>query len=170
MVDHKEFFAEMSVAYLCKGYKHTNDAGWASMEDASPPLIHPIVADRVMRWNRTNDAQSHNLSHTHEQRNAGQQPQPKQQPYQRQHKVRAATKTRLVDQEFQESALVRGCRDIHHCNKFFPFTRHQLQAHDKESHDAIRRIWMDVSKWNDNEEACFNIARGLNHWIWKLNL
>jgi len=47
MVNKKEFFAEISVAFLCKGYRDLNRADPTVMEACSPPLLHPEVTERV---------------------------------------------------------------------------------------------------------------------------
>lgn len=46
MVDHKEFFAEMSVTYWSKGYRHLDRADASRMESCSPPLMEPNVRQR----------------------------------------------------------------------------------------------------------------------------
>ena len=47
MVDAKEFFAELSVAYFCKAYRSLDHANSFRMEACSPPLLHPDVVSRV---------------------------------------------------------------------------------------------------------------------------
>jgi hypothetical protein len=36
-----------------------------------------------------------------------------------------------------------------HCNKFYPFTRHQLAAFDAEAFALLQELWKSVESWND---------------------
>jgi len=47
MVDPKEFFAELSVAYFCKSYRALDKADPNTMEACSPPLLHPDATKRI---------------------------------------------------------------------------------------------------------------------------
>ena len=47
MVDPKEFFAELSVAYFSNAYRSLDRADPKIMEACSPPLLHPVVAKRI---------------------------------------------------------------------------------------------------------------------------
>ena len=47
MVDPKEFFAEVSVAYFCTWYRSLDKKNPNIMEACSPPLIHPDATERV---------------------------------------------------------------------------------------------------------------------------
>ena len=48
MVDHKEFFAEMSVTWWSRGYRDLDQPSDArSMECCSPPIMEPIVRGRL---------------------------------------------------------------------------------------------------------------------------
>lgn len=47
MVDPKEFFAELSVAYFCTSYKSLDKQDPTIMEACSPPLLHPDATKRV---------------------------------------------------------------------------------------------------------------------------
>jgi hypothetical protein len=37
-----------------------------------------------------------------------------------------------------------------HCNKFYPFTRHQLAAFDAEAFALLQELWKSVESWNGN--------------------
>uniref|UniRef100_A0A7S3KWZ5 Uncharacterized protein n=1 Tax=Amphora coffeiformis TaxID=265554 RepID=A0A7S3KWZ5_9STRA len=50
MVDHKEFFAEISVTYLAQGYKHLDRADTSQLETCSPPIMEPIVRQRLRNY------------------------------------------------------------------------------------------------------------------------
>lgn len=47
MVDPKEFFAELSVAYFCDSYRSLDNADPTVMEACSPPLLHPVATERI---------------------------------------------------------------------------------------------------------------------------
>eukprot|EP00532_Pseudo-nitzschia_australis_P018205 CAMPEP_0168312080 /NCGR_PEP_ID=MMETSP0142_2-20121227/67712_1 /TAXON_ID=44445 /ORGANISM="Pseudo-nitzschia australis, Strain 10249 10 AB" /LENGTH=581 /DNA_ID=CAMNT_0008265027 /DNA_START=250 /DNA_END=1993 /DNA_ORIENTATION=+ len=72
MVDKKEFFAEISVAFLCNGYHALDKADSAVMEACSPPLLHPDVTERVRvlavveRRRRRQHEEQHEHAHAHE--------------------------------------------------------------------------------------------------------
>jgi len=47
MVDAKEFFAELSVAFFCTKYRSLDKADPNTMEACSPPLLHPDATKRI---------------------------------------------------------------------------------------------------------------------------
>lgn len=51
MVDMKEFFAEVSVAFLSIGYQHLDDANPCRILECSPPIIEPTVVQRIQQAN-----------------------------------------------------------------------------------------------------------------------
>ena len=52
MVDHKEFFAELSVTYWSKGYRELDQpTNTQDMEACSPPIQEPIVRKRLLLRN-----------------------------------------------------------------------------------------------------------------------
>lgn len=50
MVDHKEFFAEMSVTFWARGYKQLDRADTRQLETCSPPLVEPLVRQRFRNY------------------------------------------------------------------------------------------------------------------------
>ena len=48
-INHKEFFAEMSVAYLAYSYQHVDGVGSTDMAKCSPPFISPEVIWRIQQ-------------------------------------------------------------------------------------------------------------------------
>ena len=48
MVDHKEFFAEMSVTYWSRGYQEMDGAPCEKMEECCPPITEPTVLARIV--------------------------------------------------------------------------------------------------------------------------
>jgi hypothetical protein len=53
MVDHREFFAEMSVAYWCREYNELDGEAHYKMERASPPICAPSVQLNITSHRQT---------------------------------------------------------------------------------------------------------------------
>ena len=138
MVDHKEFFAEMSVTYLSHGYRPLDKEEKMLMESCCPPLLQPSVTDRVLNQRGIIDEPTMD-----EQRCWWWLP-PQRTP-----------KIRLVDPVFQETALARSCKDVVHCNKFYPFTKGQLRYHDPATYKAMHSLWREITRWNDEDDGSF---------------
>lgn len=150
MVDFKEFFAEMSVTFLCDGYHELDTANTSIMEECCPPLIEPNVTKQVLRKNRIEDN-----------------------PYKSTGNgalwsviplwgTQSVPRIRIVDPLWQEAAIGRGCRDVMHCNKFYPFTRGQLRHYDPVLFSALRDLWNEINMYDDPETeqpCCLKIAR-----------
>jgi hypothetical protein len=152
MVDKKEFFAEMSVAFLCHGYTHLNKKDCNVMDECCPPLLHPVVTERVLKlrgiqdnpfehdYSENNDMTSCWLSWLRGTR-------------------RPIPKVRMADPIFAEAAISRCCVNVDHCNKFYPFTRGQLQYYDPELFRGICNVWREISMWEDPQcrriRTCF---------------
>lgn len=149
MVDKKEFFAEISVAFLCHGYTHLNKKDCNNMEECCPPLLHPTVMERVLTMHGLVE---HSLeddcnNHCSDVQSCGwslpwgilrRRPQPK---------------IRMVDPIFAEAATSRCCINVDHCNKFYPFTRGQLQHYDRDVFRGIRDVWKEISMWEDPKNS-----------------
>jgi hypothetical protein len=143
MVDKKEFFAEISVAFLCRGYTALNQKDCNIMEECCPPLLHPVVTERVMK---AHGIQDNPLENDYSENNdmtsscwwsllrGTRRPKPK---------------VRMVDPIFAEAAISRCCVNVDHCNKFYPFTRGQLQYYDPEVFQGIFNVWREISMWED---------------------
>jgi hypothetical protein len=144
MVDKKEFFAEMSVAFLCDGYHSLSKADHNIMEDCSPPLLHPVVTERVMiQHGITENPLDNDGSDLH----------PTSCWTLFRGIRRAKPKVRMVDPIFSEAAMSRCCVNVQHCNKFYPFTRGQLRYYDPELLCGIRALWREISMWDDPRKA-----------------
>jgi hypothetical protein len=158
MVDFKEFFAEMSVTYLSNGYHDLDRANKAVMENCCPPLLEPIVTKRILRKHdfehkpyrdESNDTCSFWSSLFRKDRSPfllsrGSVPE-----------------LRMIDPIWQEAAIGRGCRDIIHSNKFYPFTRGQLKHHDPTLYIAMCNLWNEIAMYDDPEEelsCCLKLA------------
>jgi len=133
-VNHKEFFAEISVAFLCDHY-HYLDRQSKTMAYSSPPLLLPTLIQAMQKKNLDyhqsptykacqywNDNQSH-------------------------HK----------NSSLSQWLMNRNVPSLPHCNKFFPFTRGQLQQFDPPLMKAFEELWEFISDWEDesNEPNCF---------------
>jgi len=148
MVDRKEFFAEISVAYLCNGYKSLNKADPNIIEECSPPLLHPAVMERVMEHHGIKDNPLDNVDNLRSPS-----------CWSLFRGIRRATpKVRIVDPIFAEAARSRCCVNVEHCNKFYPFTRGQLRFYDPELFRGIQNVWREISMWDDplqsNRSCC----------------
>lgn len=58
IINHKEFFAEISVAYLADFYHEVDGAGTTVMSKCSPPFISPTVIERIQQQTLQNAQQS----------------------------------------------------------------------------------------------------------------
>lgn len=154
MVDLKEFFAEMSVTYLSNGYTDLDKSNKFVMEDCCPPLLEPVVTKRVSRKHGLEDNPYHDESSDD-----------KCSFLSILRRRKAVPKLRMLDPIWQEAAIGRGCRDITHCNKFYPFTRGQLKYHDPALYIAMRNLWNEIAMYDDPEEesssCCLRLAKFL---------
>lgn len=49
IINHKEFFAEISVAYLADCYHEVDGAGFTNMAKCSPPFVSSAVVERIQQ-------------------------------------------------------------------------------------------------------------------------
>lgn len=49
IINHKEFFAEISVSYLADSYHDFDGAGTTIMAKCSPPFVSPAVIERIQQ-------------------------------------------------------------------------------------------------------------------------
>jgi len=108
IINEKEFFAEISVAYLCNGYQELDLVVTGPMSICSPPFI-----DQTMSSERSDIS------------GAG------------------CSWSSLLQILNRSSALTS------HCNKFFPFTRGQLEHYDLDTFLIFQKLWFDISEWDD---------------------
>jgi hypothetical protein len=165
MVNHKEFFAEMSVTYLSDSYHVLDETDGESIEISSPPLLAPSVLERLKNeCRRPEYFESCRSSKEIEL-------------------YRCASSMRSVEQEqqimksipsfisklmwflFRKPNISIRMQTFRHCNKFYPFTRGQLRHHDPVLYEAFHNIWKDIADWDDpaGRIGCGNIAC----WGWK---
>jgi len=170
MVDKKEFFAEISVAFLCNGYHALNKANPNDMKDCSPPLLNPDVTERVLAQLQYNTKtktktvpttgncyyQNNNDSKTDDEDSLScflpiinQLVKKMSIVLRRQQRATHNNHLRMVDPVFQEDAMSRNCIQNYHCNKFYPFTRGQLKYYDPDLFCDIRNLWKEISMGED---------------------
>lgn len=159
MVDKKEFFAEMSVAFLSNGYHALDRADCSVMECCNPPLLHPTVTDRVLQQHGISNSGGGATDQRYIEVSAG--PSCWTSPWGA-FRPHSKPKVRMVDPVFQEAAMSRNCINVPHCNKFYPFTRGQLQHYDKDLFRGVQALWREISMWDDpkaNSRSCLCAPR-----------
>jgi hypothetical protein len=130
LVDHKEFFAEMSVTFHATGYQHLATRSAVDLLSCCPPLMERNVIERVTRLGLGFPI----------------------------HTCVPQKAMHINSTTDWSSFLVRPIQDWcdqmlfipSHCNKFFPFTRGQLESFDTDAFLNIRRIWQQIEQWNDS--------------------
>ena len=156
----KEFFAEMSVAFLSRAYHSLNEKNKFVMEDCSPPLIEPNTTDRVLSAAAiaTKETEDGTVNDS-DQRVCWF-------PYHDSQQQSFRQKNRLVDPLFQEAAIHRNCLDVQHCNKFYPFTQGQLKYHDESVFVSMKGLWQEIALWDDpyDDRVCFKSMK----WFWNM--
>mmetsp|Transcript_15849 Transcript_15849/g.18416 ORF Transcript_15849/g.18416 Transcript_15849/m.18416 type:complete len:341 (+) Transcript_15849:91-1113(+) len=121
-INYKEFFAEVSVAYLSCGYENLNNVNASmSMNALSPPIISPEVLKR----------RSQSTSNTNESKAIEEDKQ-------------SCLKLVFQINEFFGWSPHKKC-----CNKFFPFTRIQLKLYDPDTFYNIERLWGEIMQWEE---------------------
>ena len=196
MVDKKEFFAEISVAFLCNGYHAMDKADPNDMNDCNPPLLHPDVTERVLaaqhEYKTNNNAKTtvptsndyhyyHHVENKHHGTNDSNDSKTEGDEktlsvccraplpiihqlvrkvsfalQQRRHDTNTNgynNQLRMVDAVFQEDAISMNCINTYHCNKFYPFTRGQLQYYDPDLFDGIQNIWREIARLGDTSAS-----------------
>jgi len=160
MVDHKEFFAELSVAYLSDTYQHLEKGDSSMMESCSPPYLEHNVVKRI---------KERKLQMTIPEAKGSVRGIPNRQ-------LSHYSTNVDDDEDGRESAvsiknpflqflhcLFKLCRPasnktnplkrIHPpCNKFYPFTRGQLRGHDAQTYDVVRELWREIELWEDPKD------------------
>jgi hypothetical protein len=133
MVDYKEFFAEMSVAYWSQGYCDLSESNSKCMEVCSPPLLEPRVCDRVTERAQqcSDDKYERLLRLTRIEEYMGSDPS--------KFNVMFSSCFCPADKNVMLS----------HCNKFYPFTSGQLQYHDPDTYCMISMLWNEIAMWED---------------------
>lgn len=129
-INHKEFFTELSVAFLSYGYQHLDvaqDSKSMSMYVLSPPFQAPDVLDRQKGQNPMN------------------------------HEKNSKPFLHVLFQLMKNSIWINSQG---HCNKFYPFTNRQLKSFDYDTYVRMTEIWDEIKNWKDPlaTEPCWKIA------------
>ncbi|KAL7508213.1 hypothetical protein ACHAWX_000717 [Stephanocyclus meneghinianus] len=134
-VNHKEFFAEISVTYLADFYHEVVGAGSLEMAKCSPPFVSSTVIERIeneltrTRKEKMTDSQRGNSGNINMRRNI--------------------CKYQIVEDTN---------RLLPHCNKFFPFTKGQLRLYDPRVYKCFEKLWELIEGWEDQDrrrcESC----------------
>ena len=128
-INHKEFFAELSVAFLAKGYQYLDVIDGNCMDD------HQIIMD----MNKLSP--SFQSSEILERRQVA--------FLQQQNGEENQSKNALFMNFYSFVEKIIGNQERHHCNKFFPFTKRQLEAYDLETYQRLTEIWSFIRHWED---------------------
>jgi hypothetical protein len=192
-INHKEFFAEISVAFLSRGY--------------DPPMVD-CFGRRGKKWKRTEEGRKHDDKCDN---NAGcckdgnrlfncndmQQFSPPfmslevlarggalgyfQNHHYHHNHPQYVNNNNCHDDDCWMQGIVRifkgNSRSRGHCNKFFPFTHAQLKYHDPATFEVFQYLWNEViAQWYDPLEQhdkkkhfmehCSIGCWMLNHWYW----
>lgn len=125
-INHKEFFAELSVAYMSVGYTSldgeeghtssavTTDRCFRTMDSCSPPPMNSVPLED---W-QSPERQCWNVV------------------------------LRLCHDRNDHRRLPP------HCNKFFPFTESQLRRYDPTTWSNLRYLWDEIGRWKDPDRNC----------------
>eukprot|EP00566_Odontella_aurita_P009157 CAMPEP_0113582520 /NCGR_PEP_ID=MMETSP0015_2-20120614/31965_1 /TAXON_ID=2838 /ORGANISM="Odontella" /LENGTH=511 /DNA_ID=CAMNT_0000487211 /DNA_START=30 /DNA_END=1562 /DNA_ORIENTATION=- /assembly_acc=CAM_ASM_000160 len=167
MVNHKEFFAEMSVTYFADGYTVLDRATPASIEPCYPPLMSPAVIERMKKkaeaQKRISLLESTTVS-------------PKSICLRSLSSACCDDESDVNDtynepQQFVGRLFGRGTGNLFsklfsgkvktllHCNKFFPFTRGQLSMYDNDLMSGMSRLWKLIEDWDDYDCDSGNCSR-----------
>lgn len=150
MVNHKEFFSEMSVTYLSNGYRELDEGDRKRMDSCSPPLMAPGVVQR-MRSNQyrvlpidgvafPSDESRHPLVQS--ERSFDEEVT----------KVQSHNPITGVLKLFSRRNSGPTKSRVTHCNKFYPFTKGQLKKHDPELYAVFENLWKQIASWQDEED------------------
>lgn len=121
-INFKEFFAEISVAYLCKGYTHLDRVSMdKGMEACSPPFMDTKISQRICQ-------KSLNFEE----------------------KTFLTTQGNLnyIMKWFHQFYFLNH-RQVDPCNKFYPFTYGQLKHFDAHTFHIFDDLWNKISSWKD---------------------
>ena len=126
-INHKEFFAEMSVAFLCNGYKNLDHIR-GPIEKCSPIFMDQTVLERY------NDKTDKRLSSSD---------------------VTGPRNNKIIG--FISSLLPSKAHP--HCNKFYPFTRGQIESYDPKLAADLSTIWTIIENWIDLDDTSCKLLK-----------
>lgn len=127
MVNHKEFFAEMSVSFLADAYEELNECCRDRLNECSPPLLAPHVVERVCARTRYY-------------------------PVSTEFSIQRSWTTTTTESWFRFLARKSSKPPSMHCNKFYPFTKGQLRHLDPILYATMVHLWVEIANWVDDED------------------
>lgn len=134
-VNHKEFFAEISVTYLADFYHEVDGAGSLEMAKCSPPFVSSTVIERI----------ENELTRTRKE---------KMTDSQKEYSGNINMRGNICKYQIVEDTN----RLLPHCNKFFPFTKGQLRLYDPRVYKCFEKLWELIEGWEDQDrrrcESC----------------
>mmetsp|Transcript_24745 Transcript_24745/g.36958 ORF Transcript_24745/g.36958 Transcript_24745/m.36958 type:complete len:381 (-) Transcript_24745:1256-2398(-) len=126
-INHKEFFAELSVAYLSCGYGYLDtieNSGSNTIDTLSPPFQAPEILHRRPCGDLT---ETFIINEKHQRQN-------------------------ILSRDFHKklrNVLSAFTEKGSHCNKFYPFTKKQLKSYDHATYVHLTELWSIVESWTD---------------------
>ena len=152
LVNHKEFFAEISVAFLCKAYEIIDDESrqidHSSILYVTPPIVSPLVLVAVQK--KYGRIASMHLQLPDSPYSSDEEEERDRENVNSLCGVSKYFRPCFVDDN-KASVYTKG--SISFCNKFFPFTCKQLQQHDSQLYQDVLSLWNDICIWVDDNEA-----------------
>jgi hypothetical protein len=151
LVDHKEFFAELSVTFWSRGYVELDAADHDDILACSPPLLDEAVQrERVMAQR----VRGHNG-------NGSTTP--------------CTPLLAAPDHAAVAAVAARTTVTTTHCNKFYPFTSGQFRHCDPAMYEEFAALWQMIADWTDpfltttstarrNDESCCCCPRAILFW------
>lgn len=148
-INHKEFFSELSVAFLSRGYdkglkRRKRERCKLQLQQHGHGCEHGVNGNgNIVYVNRNGDMELCSppfvASDVLERRKAmGYDDQ-------RQFQSLEALSWMQNIQNF----LTGGVNGHGHCNKFYPFTHDQLKEYDPASFKAFQQLWSEIADWED---------------------
>ena len=161
MVNHKEFFAELSVTFLASGYPRVDhctlrlpNGQLNSVLACSPPLMEPNVVARFSSSSSSAATATATATWVLPPQRRYNQPL-----LQHRHDTHNSSSRSTIQSLYSSSWVPFAPRPFHcrvaypHCNKFYPFTRGQFQRHDPQMYNAFHYLWTEIiAHWEDPEE------------------
>jgi len=139
LVNEREYFAEMSVALLCCGYKNLEciplETSGLSLDDIKKRMSPPLVP--------------YNFEQLH----------CKFESSVLLYLFQVLNWIRIRWNRFLLRCGVPTCSEVHlerqsqhwHCNKFYPFTRDQLEDFDPDACLYLQLLWREIAEWKQEE-------------------
>lgn len=132
-INFKEFFAEISVAYLSRGYSHLDHASIDMGIDSCSPLFMDknVLERRKKRSKFANES-----------------------------KIKNDLSDNIMT--WCKNILLLNGQQEPPCNKFYPFTHGQLKHFDSHTFKVFDKLWKKIESWEDplyeTNTGCFQPA------------